>query len=98
MPRLECGERLTYPIPLAQEQTGDAVRPGREEARRGAHEALVHDGDLEEILGQGPRLKVVVVRLADATEEAHGTGPPQLEVQHAQHETLSLEDFIHTVA
>ena len=74
------------------------MRAGREEARSAADEALVHDGDFQEILGQSPRLQVVVVRLADAAEEAHGAGPSQLEVQHAQHETLSLENLIHAVA
>ena len=74
------------------------MRAGREEARSAADEALVHDGDLQEIFGQGPRLQVIVVRLADAAEEAHGTRPSKLEVQHAQHETLSLENLIHAVA
>ena len=74
------------------------MRAGREEARSAADEALVHDGDFQEILGQGPRLQVVVVRLADAAEKAHRARPSEFEVQHAQHETLGLENLLHAVA
>src|SRR5690606_25331496 len=44
------------------------------------------------------RLEVIVIRLANAAEEAHGAGPPKLEMQHAQHKTLSLENFFGGIA
>ena len=74
------------------------MRPSRKVAGRAAHEALVHDGDLQEVFGQSAGLQVVVVRLADAAKEAHGPGPPQLKVQHAQHEALGLENLVDAVA
>lgn len=59
-----------------------------------ANESLIHDGDFEEVFGQCSRLKVVVVGFTDPSEEAHRTGPAELELQHAEHETFGFEDFV----
>lgn len=70
----------------------------RDVARRRTHEALVHDGDLQEVLGQRARLQIVIIGLADATQEAHRARPAQLKLQHAEHEALRLEDLVDRVA
>lgn len=82
------------PVSLLQHQAGQTVSTGGEEARRTAHEALVHDGNLEKVLGQSASLDAVVISLADTAEEAHRTWPAKLKLQHAEHETLSLQDLL----
>lgn len=82
------------PITLAQHHTGQAVGTGSGEAGGAVQESLVTDGDLQEVLGQSSGLEVVVISLADASQEAHWTGPAQFELQHTEHKALSLEDFI----
>lgn len=74
------------------------MRPSREVARRAADEALVHDGDLEEILGQCSGFQVVIIRLANSPEEAHRAGPAELKLQHAKHEALGLDNLVGRVA
>lgn len=59
-----------------------------------ANKALIHDGNFEEVFGQCSCLKIVVVGFTDPPEEAHGTGPAKLELQHAEHEPFGFEDFI----
>lgn len=86
------------PVALPEHQAGEAVGTGSEEAGRAADKALVHDGDLEEVLGKGARLNAVVVGLADAAKEAHRTWPAKLEIQHAEHETLRLQDLLDSEA
>ena len=68
------------------------------EAGRAADESLVHDGHLDEVLGQSANLVVIVVGLADPPQEAHRAGPPKLPLQHREHEALRLHDLLHGVA
>jgi hypothetical protein len=74
------------------------MRASGQKARRGPNETLIHNGHFKEVLGQSARVKVVVVRFADATEEAHWAGPSKLELQHAEHESFGLEDFLRGIA
>lgn len=74
------------------------MRTGGEEAGRAAEKTLVHEGDLEKVFGQSARVEIVVISFADATEERHWTRPPELELQHAKHEPLRLEDFLNRVS
>jgi len=74
------------------------VSTGGQEAGRTADETLIHEGDLEEVFRQGSCLEVVVVSFADTTQERHWPRPSELELQHAKHETLSLEDLFDGVA
>lgn len=74
------------------------MRASRQEARGRGYEPLVHDGELKEVLGQCSRLQVVVVGLAHASQEAHRTGPTELEAQHAQHKTLRLQNLLARVS
>ena len=67
-------------------------------ARWTTQEALVHDGDLEEVLGQSSRLEIVIIGFADPPQKAHRTWPSELELQHAKHESLGLEDLIDRIA
>ncbi len=69
-----------------------------QKARQTADEALVHDGNLKEVLGKRSRLQVIVIRLANSPQEAHWTGPSELELEHAKHEAFGLEDLIDRVA
>lgn len=71
---------------------------GGEEAWRAGDKAFIHDGDLEEILGQSTGLQVVVISLADASEEAHRPGPAELKLKHGEHEALCLENLLCAVS
>lgn len=70
------------------------MRSSGEEAWWRGNETLVHDGQLQEVLGESSRVKVIVVSLAHTSQEAHRTGPAQLEAQHAKHESLRLENLL----
>ena len=59
---------------------------------------FVHDGDFEKVLCQRPALEVIVVCLTDSSQKAHRAGPTQLELQHAEHEALGLEDLVNGIA
>lgn len=59
---------------------------------------LVHNGQLEEVLGQGAGLEIVIISLADTSQEAHWPRPAKLELQHTKHETLCLQNFLGGVA
>lgn len=88
----------TDPSAFLEHVTSQAVSTSGEEAGRTADETLIHEGDLEKVFGQGPCFEVVVVSFADTTQERHWPGPSELELQHAKHETLSLEDLFDGVA
>lgn len=66
-------------------------------ARGATDKTLIHDGDFQEILGEGTSLQVVVISFADLAQETHRARPSQLELEHAQHEALSLEDLVHAI-
>ena len=68
------------------------------EARWAAHEALVHDGNFEEVLCKSTGLNVVVVSFADTAQEAHRAWEAKLKLEHAQHVALSLQDLVLRVA
>lgn len=70
----------------------------RGKAGRGRHKALVHNCELQEILGDSTSLQVVLISLADAAKEAHGARPSEIEVKDGEHEALGLQDFINSVA
>lgn len=86
------------PFTFAQHQAGKAVGTCSQETRRTANKAFVHDGDLQEVFCQGSGLEVVIVGLADAAQETHGTRPAKLKGEHAEHVTLSLENLILSIA
>ena len=88
----------TDPIALFEHHPSETVRPRRCKTWWTADEALVHDRDLEKVLSQRSGLKVVVIGLADPSEEAHGARPSEFELEHAEHEAFGLEDLIHGVA
>jgi hypothetical protein len=89
---------MTYPVTLVQNQTRQAVGASSNKAGRRCHEPLVHDGQLEEVLCQCSSIQIVVISLADTSQETHRTRPSQLEAEHAKHESLSLENLVHGVA
>lgn len=82
------------PVALLEHQTSETMSCCGSEAGRTANESLVHDGQLEKVLGQGAGLEVIVVGLADATQEAHRSRPAKLKFQHGQHEALGLENLV----
>lgn len=67
-------------------------------AWRTADESLVHDCDLQEVLGQCPSLQIIVIGLANPSQEAHRSGPAKFELQHTKHEPLSFQDLIDCIA
>lgn len=73
------------------------MRAGGDVAGRRGDETLIHEGHLEEVLGQRPCLQIVVVGLANASQEAHGAGPTEVEVEHGQHKAFSLQDVVNGV-
>lgn len=89
---------ITYPVTLSKDEARQAVCTGCREAGRRRNEALIHDCNLKEVLGKSSRVQVIVVSLADSSEEAHRSGPAELEMEHAQHESLSLGDFVGCIA
>lgn len=86
------------PFTLTKHEACKAVSASSGEAGCASDKTLVHDGDFKEVLGQSPGLEVVVVSLADAPKEAHRAWPSKLELQHAEHEALGLQDFVLGVA
>jgi len=57
------------------------------------HEAVVKKADLHEVLANGPRLDVIIVRLRDPTQEVHGVGVAQVVAERRQDEALGTEDL-----
>lgn len=92
------GVGWTYPGSLSKHHSGKAMSTGSDKTRRAAHEALIHDGNLQEVLGERSSFQIIVVRLAHFTQEAHRTRPSEFKLQHAQHEAFGLEDLIGSVA
>lgn len=88
----------TYPVSLVEHLTGQAVSSGSGKAGRGGHKALVHDGELEEVLGDSTSLQVVLISLADAAKKAHRARPSEIEVEDGEHEALGLQNFVNGVA
>lgn len=69
-----------------------------DEAGRSGYEALIHDGQFQEVLGDSTCLEIVIISLADASEETHGTRPAEIIVENVKHESLRLEDLVLGVA
>lgn len=88
----------TDPVALSEHHPSETVSPGSCETGWTADESFVHDGNLQKVLGQCPRFKIVIVGLADPSEETHWARPPEFELKHAEHEAFGLEDLIHRVA
>lgn len=74
------------------------MRAGSQEARRRRNKSLVHNRKLQKVLGKGSRVQVIVIRFADPAQEAHGAGPSQFKVEHAEHKALRLENLFGGVA
>jgi hypothetical protein len=74
------------------------MRSRSKEASRATNEALVHDGNLQKVLGKRASFKIIVVSFTDSAQEAHGPRPAQLKLEHAQHEPFGFEDLIDRVA
>lgn len=87
-------EEATHPVSLPEHESSQTMRSGRHEAWRTAHKPLIDNGTLQEVLGQGARVEIVVIRFTDAAQKAHGTRESQFEVEHIQHEPLGLEQVI----
>lgn len=73
--------------------SGETVRSRSEKAWRAPNEPLIHDSDLQEILCQRSGLKIIIVGLADSSQEAHRSGPTKFIVQHRKHKSLRLENL-----
>ena len=91
-------EQNTYPSALLEHQPSQTMCSSRDIARRTTDESLIHNGDLEKVFRERPRLKIVIVRLADPPQEAHWSRPAEFKLQHAEHETFGLEDLVDSVA
>ena len=91
-------KRKTHPVSLLEHEPSQTMCAGGDEAGRTADEALVDDAGLEKVLCKGAGIQVVIVGLGDPTQEAHGTGPAKLELEHAEHEAFGLLDLVHGVA
>lgn len=61
------GGREAHPV-LAEHAVGEVHADSGDEARLGPQEAVVEEGGLDEELGQGAGLDVVVVRLGDSAD------------------------------
>lgn len=66
-------------------------------ARWASDKSFIHDGNLQEVLRQCTSLQIIVISLADSTEEAHRTRPSKLELKHAKHVSFSLQDLINRI-
>jgi hypothetical protein len=68
------------------------------EARRCGNEAFIHDGQLQEVLGDSTGLQIIIVGLANASEETQRTRPAEVIVENVQHESFRLQDLVHSIA
>lgn len=59
-----------------------------------AHEAMIKQADLHEILAQGSGLDIVVVGLGDAAQEVHRVGVAHVVLEGGQNVTLSIENLL----
>lgn len=96
--RRENARATTYPGTLVENLPCEPVASGGDQARWAAHELVVDDADLHEVLGHGPALDVVTVGLGDAAEEVDRVGVREVEVDHRQDVALGLEDLVVAVA
>ena len=71
------------PIALAKQKSCKTVSASGNETWGATNESFVHDGDFEEILGQGSGFNVVVVSFADPSKKAQRSGPSKLKLEHA---------------
>ncbi|KAI6754304.1 hypothetical protein HG530_012818 [Fusarium avenaceum] len=65
-------------------------------ARAVGHKSVVEETDLHQVLADGTRLNVIVVRLRDSAEEVHRVGVAKIVVECAKDESLSAEDLSFT--
>lgn len=65
-----------------------------DEAWRKTNEALIHDGEFDEVLGNSSGHEVILIGLADSAQEAQGTRRTESEVEHSKHVALCLENLI----
>ena len=89
--------RDTYPETFPEHQSGKTMRSSGSVTWYAPDESFIHNGYLKEVFGKRSGLKIVVIGLADAAEEAHWAREAQFEMQHAQHESLCLKDLIDVV-
>lgn len=61
-------------------------------------ELVVHHDDLQDVLGEGANLDVVVVRLGDAAKEGHWARELHVPLEMLEHELLSLDNLISIVS
>lgn len=87
----------TYPVALLQHHASQAMSTSSNVAGRAADEALIHDGNLQKVLGQSSGLKIIVVSLANTAQEAHGSRPAKFKLKHAEHEAFGLQDLINRI-
>lgn len=86
------------PLALVEHQASQAVRTSGSEARVAANEAFVANGNLQEVFGKSPGFEIIVVGLADTSEEAHRSRPAKAVSKDTEHEALGLEDLFLGVA
>lgn len=87
----------TYPLAFSEHQPSETMCRSSSEAWWASYELLVHHCHFEEVLGQRPRLQIVVIRFADSAKETHWPWPTKLKLKHGKHESLGLQDLINSV-
>ena len=85
------------PITLVEHHASQAVCASSGETRGAIDKTFVADGNLQEVFGKSPGLKIVVIGLTDTSQETHWPRPAKLKAKHGEHEPFSLENLVHGV-
>lgn len=87
---------FTYPFAAIKHETRQVHGASSNMARAVGHKSVVEETDLHQVLADGTRLNVIVVRLRDSAEEVHRVGVAKIVVECAKDESLSAEDLSFT--
>ena len=83
----------THPVREPENDTRQPDGRGSEQRRRRSDETPLETFDLEQVLANRAHLNVVVVSLADASQEVDGVRVAEVPVDGLQDVTLRLEDL-----
>src|SRR5689334_9102891 len=84
---------FTYPFTTVKEQSRQVHSTGGNVAWSVTHESVVQKADLHEVLADGARLDVIVVRLRDSSQEVHWVGVAEVIVEGAQNKSLGAQNL-----
>jgi len=85
--------RETYPGPTVQHHPGHVHGSGSDMTLQILQESVVQKTDLHKVLGEGPRLEVVLVCLGNSPQEVHRIGVRQVVVQSREDEPFGTKNL-----